>query len=147
MNTQLCALLIWIGKYPFAQKLHPLRYERYPYCRKKYQNIYAINLLMILHLKVIAKACVSYFLSNFYFWPNDSPPKTTKMVFISSKKLFSFSRYSDFCISVFPSFFTASHCFRGWSYINFKTYDAIKCLNKSLGTHFAWKKVGHWNFK
>ena len=30
--------------------------------------------------------------------------KLWKMFFILSKKLFSFSRYSDFCISVFPSF-------------------------------------------
>ena len=29
--------------------------------------------------------------------------KLRKMLFISSKKLFSFSRYSHFCISVFPS--------------------------------------------
>ena len=27
-----------------------------------------------------------------------------KMLFISPKKLFSFSRYSNFCISIFPSF-------------------------------------------
>ena len=31
-------------------------------------------------------------------------PKLWKMLFISSKKLFLFSRYSNFCISVFPSF-------------------------------------------
>ena len=42
--------------------------------------------------------------SNVYFSLNDSPSKTMKMVSISSKKLFSFSRYSNFCISVFPSF-------------------------------------------
>ena len=30
--------------------------------------------------------------------------KLWKMFFISFKKLFSFSRYSDFCISIFPSF-------------------------------------------
>ena len=30
--------------------------------------------------------------------------KLWKMFFISSKKLFSFSRYSNFCISTFPSF-------------------------------------------
>ena len=51
------------------------------------------------------KACVCYFLSNFYFSPNDSPSKTTKKFFISSKKLFFFSRYSNFCIFAFPSFF------------------------------------------
>ena len=34
------------------------------------------------------KAYVRYFLSIFYFSPNDSPSKTTKNGFISSKKLF-----------------------------------------------------------
>ena len=51
------------------------------------------------------KACVHYFLSNFYFQPNDRPSKTMKNVFfISSKKLFSFWRYFNFFISVFPAF-------------------------------------------
>ena len=50
------------------------------------------------------KACVRYFLSNFYFSRNDSASKIMKIFFISSKKLFLFSRYSNFCISVFPSF-------------------------------------------
>ena len=31
--------------------------------------------------------------------------KLWKMFFISSKKLFSFSKYSNFCIFIFPSFF------------------------------------------
>ena len=44
----------------------------------------------------ILKGYVSYFLSNFYFFTIDSPSKTMKNVFISSKKLFSFSRYSNF---------------------------------------------------
>ena len=50
------------------------------------------------------KACVCYFWSIF-FSPNDSPSKT-EMFFISSKDLFSFSRYSNFCIfySSFPLF-------------------------------------------
>ena len=64
--------------------------------------------------------------------------KLWKMFFISSKKLFRFSRYSDFCISVFPSFSPVSHCFRGWSKINLKVYDIINCLNKNLITHFVW---------
>ena len=53
------------------------------------------------------KACVRYLLSNFYFSPNDSPSKTMneKMFFISSKNLFLFSRYSDFCAFIFPFFF------------------------------------------
>ena len=50
----------------------------------------------------LIKPFVHYFLSNFYISSNDSPSKT--MFFISSKKLFLFSRYSIFCISIFPSF-------------------------------------------
>ena len=58
--------------------------------------------------------------------------------FISSKKPFLFSKYSDFCISVFPSFSPVSHSFRGWSKINLKVYDIINCLNKILITYFVW---------
>ena len=61
-----------------------------------------------------------------------------KMFFISSRKLFSFSKYPNFCISVFRSFSPVSHCFRGWSKINLKVYDVINCLNKMLITHFVW---------
>ena len=43
------------------------------------------------------KACVRFFLSNFYFFTMKSV-KLWKVFFISSKKLFSFSRYSHFCI-------------------------------------------------
>ena len=61
-----------------------------------------------------------------------------KILFISSKKLFSFSRYSNFCIFVFPSFFPVSHWFGGWFKKNLKVYDVINCLNKNLITHFVW---------
>ena len=60
------------------------------------------------------------------------------MLFVSSKKLFSFSRYSNVCISDFPSLFPLGHCFRGWSKINFKTYGVISCLNNNLITRFIW---------
>ena len=60
------------------------------------------------------------------------------MFFISSKKLISFSRYSHFCISVFPFFLPVSHCLRGCLKINRKVYDVINCLNKYLITDFVW---------
>ena len=50
------------------------------------------------------KACVLYFHQIFIFWPHDSPSKTMKNAFISSKQLFSFSRYPNFCITVLPPF-------------------------------------------
>ena len=64
--------------------------------------------------------------------------KLWKMLFISSEKLFSFSRYSIFCIFVFPSFFPVSHCFRGWFKKNLKVIDVITRQNKDLITHFVW---------
>ena len=45
----------------------------------------------------------SIFYQMFIFSSNDSTSKTMKNVFISSKKLFSFSRCSNFC-DFFPSF-------------------------------------------
>ena len=64
--------------------------------------------------------------------------KLWKKIFISSKKLFSFLRYSNFCIFIFPYFFPVSHCFRGWFKKNLKVCDVITCLNKDLITHFVW---------
>ena len=55
--------------------------------------------------KVNLKACLRYFLSNFLFFHQMiALQMLLKIFFTSSKKLFSFSRYSHFCISVFPSF-------------------------------------------
>ena len=80
---------------------------------KKLQNcILRIILAWSLFWLIRVKACVCYFLSNVYFPPNDSLSKTIKNVFYSSKKLFSFVRFLNFCIFVFPSFFfPVSHCF------------------------------------
>ena len=64
--------------------------------------------------------------------------KLWKMLFISSKKLFSFLRYSNFCISLFLSFSPCQPCFKRWSKINLKIYDIINCLNKNLITDFVW---------
>ena len=81
------------------------------------------------------KASVCYFWSNFYLLPNDSPSKNIKMFFISSKNLFSFSRYSSFDICLQFFFVPVIHCFRGWFKKNLKVYDVINCLNKNLITH------------
>ena len=37
--------------------------------------------LCLMVVSILLKACVSYFLSNFYFLPNNSPSKTMKNVF------------------------------------------------------------------
>ena len=74
---------------------------------KKSENYWMRTLKTLAPLRL--KACVHYFLSNFYFSPNDRAlQKLWNMFFISSKKLFPFSRYSGFCVSVFPSFFSVS---------------------------------------
>ena len=82
------------------------------------------------------KACVCYFVSNFYFLPNDSPSKT----------MFSFhlkSSFGSLDIEIFvfwpsPLFFPVSHCFRGRSKKNLKVYVVINCLNNNWITHFIW---------
>ena len=51
------------------------------------------------------KACARYLHQILIFFHQMiALQKLWKMLFISSKKLFSFSRYSNFCISVLPSF-------------------------------------------
>ena len=61
------------------------------------------NILVLYPLKgVLLKLVSAIFYQIFIFSPNDSPLKTMKKLF-SSKKLFSFSRYSNFCIFS-PSF-------------------------------------------
>ena len=61
--------------------------------------------LSIIHVKLLA----AIFYQIFIFSQTDSPLKTKKMVFISSKNLFLFSRYSSFC-----RFFPYFPYFRDW---------------------------------
>ena len=70
-----------------------------------FRNVFC-NKNLAIWRRLVFKVCVYYFVSIFYFSLNDSPSKPRKMVFISYKKLFLFSRYSDVCISIFPSFST-----------------------------------------
>ena len=61
------------------------------------------GIFVLLLIYLMLKLVCAIFYQIFIFSPNYSPLKTTKMFSISSKKLFSFSRYSLFCI-FFPSF-------------------------------------------
>ena len=88
---------------------------------------------------VYLKACVCYFLSIFYFSPNDSPSKIMKNVFLFYLKSSFPSR--DIQIFVFPSstlFLSVSHCFRGWSKINLEIHGVINCLRNNVITYFVW---------
>ena len=84
------------------------------------------------------KLVSTIFLQVFIFHQIIAFQKPWKMFLISSKRLFSFSRYSSFCIFIFPTFFPVSHCFGGWFKKNLKIYDVIICLDKNLITHFVW---------
>ena len=55
-----------------------------------------IDQVSISDLPSFLKLVSNIFYQIFIFSPNDSPSKTVKNVFISSKKLFSFSIYSNF---------------------------------------------------
>ena len=60
------------------------------------------------------KACVCYFLSNFYFSPIDSPSKTMKIVLFHLKRSFRFQDIQIFVFLSSPLFLPHSHCLRGW---------------------------------
>ena len=82
------------------------------------------------------KACVCCFL---FFHQMVTLQKLSKALLISPTKLFSFLRYSKFCISILPSLFflPVSHCFRGLLLkTNLKVY-VINYLNENLINTFC----------
>ena len=87
---------------------------------KIYERVHRVSYIA---MKSILKLLFTIFYQIFISHQMIVLQKLWKMFFISSKKLFSFSKYSNFCISAFPSFSPVSHCFRGWSKINLKVYD------------------------
>ena len=64
--------------------------------------------------------------------------KLWNFFFISSKKLFSFSRYSNFLFLSSRFFSPVSHCLEAWSKKNVKIHDVISCLNKNFIRHCIW---------
>ena len=62
-----------------------------------------INQNIVAVLRAFLKLVSAIFDEIFIFSPNNSPSKTMKFLKISSKKLFSFSRYSIFLFFVFFS--------------------------------------------
>ena len=85
------------------------------------------------------KACVRYFLPNFYFSPNDSPSKIIKKCFLFHLK----NSFHSWDIQIFVYWsshllFHGCHCFRGWLKKKIQICDVITCLNEDLITHFVW---------
>ena len=92
------------------------------WCNYKHQHNNRLKLVSVIFCKIF----ISHQLIAFQ--------KLWKMFFISSKKLFLFSRYSDFSISVFPSYFPVQPLLQRLIKVNLKVYDVINCLNKNLIT-------------
>ena len=89
-------------------------------------------------MKAYLKLVSAIFYQTFIFHHMIALRKLIRRIFISSRKLFSFLRYSNFGIFVFPYFLPVSHCFSSWSKKNLKIFDFINCLNKNLIIHFVW---------
>ena len=89
-------------------------------------------------LKTTLSLCPLFFIKFCFFTKFWLFKNYEKCFFISCKKLFSFSRYSNFCIFVFPPFFPVIQCFRGWLKKHIRVYDVMNCLNKKLITHFLY---------
>ena len=107
------------------------------HCIKAYKSrkkIYVTSITWCFAIKLL-KVVSTIFL---FFHQMIALQKLWKMLFSQSKKLFSFSRYSNFCILILCSFSLCHHCLRVWSEINLQVYDVINCLNKNLISHFVW---------
>ena len=85
-------------------------------CIKTYEKVSQYS-------EMFKKVCVRYFV---FFHQMRVLQKLWEMLFIPSKKFISSLRYSNFCISVLPSFSPSRALL----------YDVINCLNKNLITHF-----------
>ena len=77
------------------------------FCGRLCTSVLSIDVTFVPAISLIVEQfwfkLVSAFFFKFLFWPNDSPSKTMKNVNLF-KQLFSFLRYSSFCIFVFFSF-------------------------------------------
>ena len=80
------------------------------------------------------KACVSYFLSNFYFSPNDSPSKTMKNVFYFIEKALLVLKIFKFFYFRLPLFFSLSAIDLE---VDPRKIFVINGLNKNLITRFV----------
>ena len=78
-------------------------------------SVYKINTLNLEPFFArLLKACIRYFLSNFYFSSNDSPSKTMNNIFLFHlKSSFRSIDIQSFVFRSSPLFFRVSHCFRG----------------------------------
>ena len=85
------------------------------------------NFLIFTEWIICLYSCKSFCPLFFIFWPNDSPSKTMKNIFISSKKPFPFSRYSSFF-----NFFRSFHPFQvqkdKWKWNNLWCHELV-CIN------------------
>ena len=86
-----------------------------------------VILRMTLFVKTVVRiACVHYFLSNFYFSPNDSPSKTMKNVFYFIKKAL-------FILKIFKFLYLCLSLFFSLSAIAFEV-DARKVLKSMMSS-------------
>ena len=88
------------GQYSILYKFQGSIFNTSQIPRVNIQNLTNSQLLLFL---IYIKACV-----HFFYHQMIALQKLWKMFFISSKELFSFSRYSIFCVSIFPFFFSLS---------------------------------------
>ena len=135
-QTQSMSVLWWLKT--LLQLETMATYMPWKHC---FLTVYSWDVCFVLFMKCVdiyirtLKLVSTIFYQVFIFHQMIALQKLWKMFFISSKKLFLFSRYSDFCISVFCLFLRVSHCFRGWSKINLEIYDVFNCLWKNVITY------------
>ena len=105
--------------------------------QKSFINILVVKIFVITMI-YMWKLVSATFIKFLFLHQMIALQKLWKMLFISSKMLFSFLRCSIFCISVLPSFFTCQPLLWRMIKINLEDHDVINCLNKNSVTHFVW---------
>ena len=83
---------------------------------------------LLSHQTSVFQGCVRYFSFSHQI---TALQKLLKMLFISPKKLFSFSRYPNLCITVLPSFSDCWLLLQGMIKDKWHVYDIINCLNRN----------------
>ena len=108
-------LIWWVGSKSRIKTLE-LCHAVFIFTFEHIQQIHLISLLLTLNMYLLVghkikstkqlKSCVHYFNGIFILSTVIALQKLWKILFISSKKLFSFLRYSNFCFSLLLSFST-----------------------------------------
>ena len=114
-------------------------------------SVYPCHFLVFSDLTCYLKACVCYFLSSFYFSPNDSPLQAMKSaLYLIQKALFVLEifKFLYYCLLLFFLLSTIAWEVDPRKILKFMMSSAVSVrINDTFCLiSWEWNKVWHWNF-